>query len=121
MRRDLGITPTSCLGIDWLHCLSLGVFQDYLAAVANKLIFKDNIFLIDGRPADLLPLSADRIEKLLFDWYKAESRRGVHHNRVQNFDYKLLGSQNKPKCSFHGAETNGLLDLFVQLLRVPAC
>jgi hypothetical protein len=115
-RADLGIMPDTVLGIDWLHCLSLGVFQDYCASVFNKLIFECNVFNIGGRPSDRLPLAVARLETLLFEFYRAESKRGVNHSRVQSLNYKLFGSEFVPKCDFHGAETNGLVDFAVLML-----
>ena len=40
---QLGITPAS-ISVDWLHCLSLGVFKDYCSAVVYKLLHVDQVF-----------------------------------------------------------------------------
>ena len=34
---SIGTSPGASLGVDWLHCLSLGVFLEYCLAVIHAL------------------------------------------------------------------------------------
>jgi hypothetical protein len=115
-RADIGIMPAAVLGVDWLHAMSLGIFQDFCASLYHTLIFDLNVFAAAARPSDALPIAVARIEPMLFNWYRAEARNGVHHTRVQHFDWRLLGSASEAKFDFHGAETNGLLEFSLHLL-----
>jgi len=49
--EEAGITPERCLVIDWLHCLSLGVFQKYLGFLFWCL-FEANVYGIPKQLAD---------------------------------------------------------------------
>jgi hypothetical protein len=115
-----GIDPTTTIVIDPLHCLSLGVFQSFLAALVAEMIWRSNVWGVAGaeeakRYAAVRPLSAE-----LFRWYGAESAAGRHHTRVQSLDPGLFGKADKPKCKLHCAETNGMLEFSVRLVRMHA-
>jgi hypothetical protein len=115
-RADLGITVDAVLGIDWLHSLSLGVFQEALAMFYHNVVFEHNVFGLNGPASTMLIVAVSRISAMLFPWYGDEAKRGVVHSRVQNLDPHLFGTAKEPKFDFHGAETNGLLDFSLYLL-----
>ena len=98
----------TCLGIDVLHALSLGVYSEFLKVFFWALI-KRNAFGVRGGAADVRGLSIARIGSLLFQWYADEDKRGVHHPRVNQWLSTTLGSQKKPKLYAQGAATSELL------------
>ena len=106
----IGITPERCVMIDWLHTLSLGIFQDFLAALFHKLFYIVNAWKVPSGRDNLRLLSVARLQADLFSWYGDESRRGKEHTRIQHLEASLFWTFRSPTCNLHGAETNGMLE-----------
>jgi hypothetical protein len=114
---ETGIDPTRTISIDPLHCLSLGVFQSFIAALVAELIWKSNVWRLPGNADENRLAGTRRLSGELFAWYAAEAKAGRHHTRVQCLDPGMFGTEKKPKCKLHGAETNGVLEFSVELIR----
>ena len=102
-----GVTPGS-LTVDWLHTLSLGIFQHILSCFLWALL-EANAWAIDGPMSTRVDLSIIQIRAELFDWYGREEREGRVHSRLQSFVPGMVGSADRPLLKLHGAETNGFL------------
>ena len=113
---ETGIDPYTTIAIDSLHCLSLGVYQSFLAALFAMMIWECNVWSIRGGPDARSTVSVARLSSELFEWYGTESRAGRHHTRLQSLEPSMLGKENKPRCKLHGAETNGVLEFSLSLL-----
>jgi hypothetical protein len=96
------------VGVDWLHTLSLGVFQTWLASVVWALL-DANAWNIVGPAAARFELGVGRLREDLFAWYTAEAKEGRRHTRVQKLLPSMFGDTSKHSCSLHGAETNSFL------------
>jgi hypothetical protein len=113
---DTGVDPYSTIGIDSLHALSLGVFQNFLASLVAAMVWVDNCWGIRGGAAARMAGSVGRMSQELFVWYGVEARMGRNHTRVQTLTAKMFGKEGKPKAKLHGAETNGVLEFSVSLI-----
>jgi hypothetical protein len=102
------------LGIDWLHTLSLGCFQSYLARLLWDLIMV-NAWSVPGPPAAHAELSIVTLRSELWEWYSEESKQERHWTRVQGITVGMIGSNDDPSLKLHGSETNGFLN-FAQVL-----
>jgi hypothetical protein len=105
--KETGLTPLS-LGIDWLHALSLGVFQVILAHLIWRL-FSANAFEVPGTSTNLAENSLTIFKQILGDWYKAEAKAGRAHSQIDNLQMGMLGKKDDPVFNAHGAETNACL------------
>lgn len=109
-----GMSPLS-LGIDWLHTLSLGVFQVTLQHVIWDLL-EANIYNIGGPFSSVFELGVARLRQDLFRWYQTEQAQGRVHTRVQQFVPSMLGSATDKQFKLHASETNGFLHFSMTLL-----
>ena len=104
---DILLTPDA-LQIDWLHALSLGVFQDFCGHFIQHM-FSANVWCMPTTGDAAQKMATPIIEEDLFAWYKEERRLKQLHTAVQRLDYTFFGTKKKPKCALHGSETNGFL------------
>ena len=111
---DTGLSVNN-VGIDWLHTLSLGVFQAWLAELFWDLLLA-NTWGIQGPVSTQCSSGVECLRKELFDWYKAEASADRMHTKVQKLTLSMLGSNDGRKCALHGAETNGVLAFSSALL-----
>ena len=105
--HETGLSPVN-LGIDWLHTLSLGVFQFWLAVLCWDLI-DANAWDVAGRENARINLSISILRAELFSWYGREAAAGRAHTQVQKLTPGMFGDHDSPECRLHGAETNGFL------------
>ena len=108
VNRRLGVSLHETAALDWLHTLSLGIFQSSIGALVNLLIVL-NAWNVPGPAAVRRAISIDRLQSDLFAFYTAQAKLGVQLSRVQRLDPGMFGSAAKPDCKLHGGETNGLL------------
>lgn len=106
--EEYGVTPQSCIQVDWMHTMSLGVFGDFVAKLLQQLV-ANNAWAVQGSPDVRRQLSFQRLEHELFQWYKAEAARGVFHSRVQRLEPSMMGKPDAPACNLHAGETNGFV------------
>ena len=97
------------IAIDWLHTLSLGVFQHLLDAFVWDLVAADAFQVRQSTKQARLELSVAQIRSQLFDWYRTESLEDREHSKVQSLVASMLGTDSRPDLKLHGAETNGFL------------
>ena len=109
-----GITIQACLVPDWMHCLSLGVFQWFISATMHEL-FEVNAFRaaqpVGGQEA-VVRNSLIQFRAELFVWYSAETKAGRSPNTVQDFTYSMYHGPGTD-MGLHAAETNTLLEFVV--------
>ena len=97
-----------CLAVDWLHCLSLGVFRGVLGHLLHELL-GTNPWEVTGPPKAKKELGLQCLKADLWEWYKKEEKEGRHRTRAHNLTLGTLGSPEKPELHTHGAETNAIL------------
>ena len=110
-------TIVGCMQVDWLHSMSLGVFQDFLGALFFWLFLDQGFYTERGTRAQVVALSTLRLEQQLFNWYREQEAQGLYHTQVQRLKVSMLGNPENPTLSLHGYETNGVLLFAVDLLR----
>ena len=103
------------VAIDWLHTLSLGIFQDFLGELVNHLI-DQNAWQVPGAASVCRKLSVSRLQAGLFAFCSAQRQQGIAYSEVQRLDDTMFGKSGSPKCKLHGAETNGLLQFASTLI-----
>jgi hypothetical protein len=96
------------VAIDWLHTLSLGIFQDFLGELIIALI-RLNAWQVPGA-ADVRKNIRLQDSGWSFGFYASQSRLGISYTQVQRLDDTMFGTDLDPKCKLHGAETNGFLE-----------
>ena len=87
----LGVSVAITLVPDWMHGLSLGVFQSFISAVLFAFVSAD-VFQIGGGKTSILIGSQLRVREALFSWYKAQERLGFRPNRVQDFTSTMMAT-----------------------------
>jgi len=114
---DTGLGPDN-LVTDWLHVLSLGVFQVWLAEFINDL------FAANAWHVGLMDASSRReanfslFKEQLWSWYTSEAKQGRQHTRVQKLLLgPMFGTDEKRTCDLYGGETNSMLAFSEVLLR----
>ena len=104
---------------DWMHCLSLGVFQWFISAVLYEL-FEQNAFRRGGGYGGqdaIIQGSCIQIRSELFDWYGSEAAAGRTVNTVQDFSASMFNGPGLD-LGLHAAETNSFLEFVVNVLLV---
>ena len=91
---ETGITVES-LAIDWLHALSLGVFQEILGPLIWALL-RGNAFGVPGTSTNLTEHGLSALVECLWNWYKEESQRGIAHTRIQKLTMGMIGTATAP-------------------------
>jgi hypothetical protein len=112
---ETGVSLES-LGIDWLHSLSLGSFQHYLAYLVWALLLADP-WNLRGPMASKAELGIVALRSELWSWYSSESSVGRNWTRIQGITVGMLGTHDDPHLKLHGSETNGFLMFARELLR----
>ena len=113
----LGIVPSAVFVPDWLHALSLGVFQFFVTHLLRVLVGSD-VFGVGGTADARWQTSCHTIRSMLFNWYEDEAREGRQHTKVQQLTPEMLGSGGKQIATW-GSEANALL-LFAMQHPLPA-
>ena len=111
--KETGIVPEAVLVVDWLHCLSLGVYKYFIAALWHAL-FQQDVFRVGSQnPEVLVAESVARLREHLTRWYESEAAAGRNHSRLSHLTVDMVSGQ---KIGTWGAETNGLLLFSAYLL-----
>ena len=102
--------------IDWLHCLSMGVFPHFLGYVLDDLI-RANAFDVPGGPGGMMvEQSLRKIKADLKEWYYSEAQANRHHTPITTLTKGMLTVKGKPLLQVFGAECNGFLAFAAQVL-----
>ena len=101
--------------IDWLHCLSLGVFQYFINWVLHSIVEENSLRVPGTTMAERMQGSVVVVRSMVFEWYSSETRAGRNPTRIQDLTVGMLGT--KDECiSLHGSETNDFLIFCVDVL-----
>ena len=113
---NLGLEPSRCAALDWLHCLSLGTFQTWCSFAIHSLLRCDAWDTGDGEMKSRMILSFQRLSADVQDWQKAQQRAGREVTTVGVILSEQLGSATKPRFDFKGGQTNWMLEYLVLAL-----
>ena len=112
---ETGLSPWN-LGLDWLHCLSLGVFQCWLGALVAELLAANAWDCQPGPVVATFENGVGRLREDLFAWYAVDAKQGRRHTQVQKLTPAMMGTPAKAAFGLHGAETNSFLAFAVLVL-----
>jgi hypothetical protein len=96
------------IGLDWLHILSLGVFQCFCLVLVWDAITA-NIYNVAGTFQNVFEITVGRMKNELWQWYSDEAALGRNHTRCQQLLPAMFGRNTARKFALHGSETNGFL------------
>ncbi len=65
-----------CLSVDWLHTLSLGIFQYFLGSLVWALV-EAAVWRVGGARDARLQLSLNKLENELFRFYWEQAQQGI--------------------------------------------
>ena len=112
----LGVTPSSSSALDWLHILSLGVFQTWCAFAVHRMFRMDYWKTREGNAEARIALSCSRLSVNLTAWVRRENRAGRNLSEVDPVKRETFGTTDKPKFGLKSGESNVFLEYLVQLL-----
>ena len=111
--KAIGTDLPSCMAIDAMHTLCLGVFQQWVvhAIWAILDVNLQGSTASDQESRDVANIKALRTQ--LFKWYPAAEKqlasKGHSLTRVSDINVKAIGSRSAPVLHFKAAESLGLL------------
>ena len=110
-----GITPQRSTALDYLHVLSLGVFQTHVSYTTHRLLQVDAWSSMDNNMNSRMVTSMSRLGADLETWQKLQKSRG----RDVTMCYlkpEAFGTADRPRCFLKGAQTNWYLEYLVNVL-----
>jgi hypothetical protein len=72
--EDIGLTPQQSFGVDWLHTLSLGVFQTWCYSVLQALFSADAWQTQASTREASHNVNTQRLSSELASWFKAQDQ-----------------------------------------------
>ena len=114
MSQEIMVGPENIV-VDWLHCLSLGVFQYFVNSMLFALVDSPAFSTASTRETRV-QISLQRIKVMLFAWYSAEEKSGRMRNRLQDLSPGMLGETENDMITLHGGETNDFLIFCMEVL-----
>ena len=116
--RGTGVTIKSFV-VDWMHCLSLGVFPHILGWFLVEILSLDVWNLKCGK-ALREEFGINVMKGLMADWFKKEESEGRVHSAPQGFTKGMLrsgkGSAGVPFLKMNAGECNGFLRFAAEVL-----
>lgn len=110
--EGLGFTPSRAFAVDWLHTLSLGVFQFWCSVALHELFEVDAWQTLASTQEVRNALSTARLSSELTSWTIGQDpARGL--TRVRPLERDEFGTKLHPKFPLKGAETNTMLEFLV--------
>ena len=110
----IGFTPYRCVGVDWLHTLSLGIFQTWCSATLHELFRVDAWQTLSANEAARVRMSTQRLSAELELWTAAQ---GDNRNltKIRPLQQDDFGTHLHPKFPLKGGETNTFLEFMVSV------
>ena len=111
--EETGITLQACAALDWLHCLSLGVFQTYISFAMQHMFRADAWRTGETTAPTIIAQSMARVAAEMSAWIKEppQANRGLHV--IETLRQETFGTWTQPRCLLKGGETNTFLEFFV--------
>jgi len=114
--RELGIEPDRSIAADYLHGLSLGLFQVWCSGLLHKLIALDVWHTRETTAEGRLTMSVMRIRSELHAFYRDMKREGATPTEITDFTPTMVGTPDNPSMKIKGSETNYFVEFCGRLL-----
>ena len=108
-----GVTANRCAALDWLHTLSLGVFQTYSCYALHMFVRADAWRTLAATESTRMELTVSRLSTDISRWQKLQQRRGRQIKELGNMKAEMFGTFTRPKFGLKAAETNWFLEYLV--------
>lgn len=112
---ETGISHESA-ALDWLHTLSLGVFQTWCSYTMHMLFKADAWQTYEGTEEARIARSLQRLSPELDAWQKQLLKQGRSITQIGGLEPSMFGTWNAPVFKLKGAETNFFLEFLVGIL-----
>ena len=114
--RRMGFTHDRCMAVDWLHSLSLGVFQFFVMAAIHILLQADVWETKETTEEARNAASIDRIRAELTEFYRSQKKKGINVTEITDLAPSTFGTARSPGCHLKAAETNHFMPYLDNLL-----
>ena len=111
----IGFTPYRCVGVDWLHTLSLGLFQNWCSATLHELFRVDAWQTFSANEGARIKMSTQRLSAELEGWTVARLSDNRNVTKVRTLQQDDFGTHRHPKFPLKGGETNTFLEFMVSV------
>lgn len=111
--EDTGIDPHRSMALDWLHVLSLGVFQTWCSFATHELFDADAWQTRETTISARMIVSTNRMTSDILKWQKLKVRDGRDVSWVGLLDSETFGKKSKPRFGLKGGQTNWYLEYLV--------
>ena len=112
--QRIGITPTETSALDWLHTLSLGVFQTWCSFAIHCMIEADAWGTHESTIGARTQLSVERLSLEAVRWVRREIASGRTLTELGDLTHEVFGTPSKPKFGLKAGETNTILEYLVK-------
>ena len=112
----IGVTMESCMCIDFLHCVALGVMQDFAPALIHELIYERNVYCVPGLMENRMVVSMNAIAAEASEFFRSEARHGRHFTEPPKLDQHTFGTHLHHKCRLMGGATMGFIAFSKRLI-----
>ena len=112
----LGLHPHQCIAVDYLHCLSLGVFQVFASGLLHSLIALDVWQTGETTLEAKTTMSVMRMRSELHKFYSDLKRQGATPTEITDLTPTMIGTPDDPGMKIKGSETNYFLGFLWRLL-----
>ena len=109
--------PENVIALDWMHTLSLGVFQNWGAHCFHALVKVDAWKTGAVDYSTRLTLSIYRFSLVLQSWVREQNQQfGRNLTEAGNLKGDMFGTSTRPKFALKAGETNAFLEYVVSIL-----
>ena len=108
-------SPSGSCALDWLHTLSSGVFQFWIA-IAMLHMFDVDFWKTSQTTIELLRnQSCMAISRDFAAWVRGENKKGRKLTEIGQVEWKMFGAPTKPECLLKAGESNAFMDVYFGL------
>ena len=116
---EIGIVPDKICALDWLHGLSLGVWQTYCSYTLHRLVAADAWLTNSKNQQIRMGMVLAQMSPELDKWLQAQRKTGKSTTDVGVLRPEQFGTFKKPLCSLKAGQTNWFLQYLVEVALPP--
>ena len=112
---ETGLSPARSIAVDWLHCLSLGIWLNYISVVIYGVIDGDAFGRATATARERRLHVLAELKARMAAWESEELKAGRSRTLPNNITSGMLGERGSA-CSLQGAEANAFLTFLVEVV-----